>query len=386
MYRILLSLLLIVPLLLQGLPQSASAQTAASLPVPSAPSVAANAWLMVDYNSGAVLAEHNADMEVQPASLTKIMTSYVVYKEIAAGNLASTDMVTISEKAWRTGGSKMFIEVGKQVSVEDLLKGLVVQSGNDAAVALAEHVAGDEATFATLMNRHAERLGMTSSFFVNATGLPAPGHVVTARDLAILAIALIREFPDHYYLNSVKEFTYNDIRQFNRNKLLWRDSSVDGIKTGHTKAAGFCLVASAKREDMRLISIVLGAKSDKGRADANQTLLNYGFRFYNTSRLYAAGDSLGDAKVWKGEGEKLPVGVTKDLYVTVPRRQFKDLAVDLELTDPIVAPIAEGQKLGQVIITLKGEKVISSPVVALSPMPEAGLVGRTVDGLKMWFK
>lgn len=382
MYRILLSLLLIAPLL----PQSASAQTAASLPVPAAPSVAANAWLMVDFNSGAVLAEHNADMEVEPASLTKIMTSYVVYKEIAAGNLALSDMVTVSEKAWRTGGSKMFIEVGKQVSVEDLLKGLIVQSGNDAAVALAEHVAGDEATFATLMNRHAERLGMTGTFYVNATGLPAKGHVVTARDMAILAAALIRDFPDHYYLHSVKEFTYNNIRQFNRNKLLWRDSSVDGIKTGHTEAAGYCLVASAKREDMRLISIVLGAKNDKSRADANQTLLNYGFRFYNTSRLYAAGDSLGDAKVWKGETEQLPVGVTKDLYVTVPRRQFKELKVNLELRDPIVAPIEEGQELGQVVVTLKGETIISSPVVALRTMPEAGLVGRTLDGLKMWFK
>ncbi len=365
---------------------SLSAVAAPSLPVPSPPNIPATSWLMFDFDSGKVLASHLPNTEVPPASLTKMMTSYAVFKEIAAGNAKLSDVITVSEKAWRTGGSKMFIEVGKKVSVDDLMKGLIIQSGNDAAVALAEYIAGDEATFATLMNRHAEAMGMNHTFYVNSTGLPAPGHVATAHDLGILAAALIRDFPEHYALHSQKTFEFGGIKQYNRNKLLWRDSSVDGIKTGHTEAAGYCLVASAKRDGMRLISVVLGAKNDKGRADSNQALINYGFRFFNTRLLYKAGDSLGDAAIWKGKSEKLPVGISEDLYVTVPRRQFKDLKVTTELQNTIIAPITEGQELGRLLITLDGEEVASRPLLALRNMPEGGFFSRTSDTVKLWFK
>ncbi|MCP5352056.1 MAG: D-alanyl-D-alanine carboxypeptidase [Chromatiales bacterium] len=358
----------------------------AALPVPAAPELAATAWLLIDYNSGTVLAEHNPDEQLPPASLTKMMTAYVVFKEISEGKLKLSDMVTISEKAWRTGGSKMFIEVGKQVSVEDLLMGLIIQSGNDAAVALAEFVAGDETTFAHLMNRHADRLGLTGTHFTNSTGLPDEAHRTTARDLAVIATHLIRDFPEHYGWHAIKEYEFNGIRQHNRNKLLWRDSSVDGIKTGHTEAAGFCLVTSALRDDMRLVSVVLGTASDKARADANQTLLNYGFRFYNTRRVFNGGDRLEDATVWKGETDKLPVGLAEDLWITVSRQRFKDLKSEMLLDARLIAPIAKGQQIGTLKVTLDGDTVTEKPLIALTPVAEGGLFTRIGDSVKLWFE
>ncbi|MCB1736879.1 MAG: D-alanyl-D-alanine carboxypeptidase [Gammaproteobacteria bacterium] len=358
----------------------------AALPVPAPPELAASAWLLVDFNSGKVLAEHNADQQVEPASLTKMMTAYAVFKEIAGRNLKLSDEATISEKAWRTGGSKMFIEVGKQVSIEDLLKGLIIQSGNDAAVALAEFVAGDETTFAQLMNRHADRMGLTNTHFVNSTGLPDPEHLTTARDLAVIATALVRDFPEHYGWYSIKEFEYNGIRQFNRNKLLWRDASVDGIKTGHTEAAGYCLVTSAEREGMRLVSVVLGTANDKARADANQALLNYGFRFYNTRRVFSGGERLEDAKVWKGASDTLPIGIASDLWVTVSRRQFKDLKSEMSINTRLVAPITEGQQVGTLKLTLDGETVAEHPLIALRSIAEGGFFTRISDGIKLWFE
>ncbi|MCB1734843.1 MAG: D-alanyl-D-alanine carboxypeptidase [Gammaproteobacteria bacterium] len=358
----------------------------AALPVPAPPELAASAWLLIDFNSGKVLAEHNPDQQVEPASLTKMMTAYVVFKEIAGGHLKLSDQVTISEKAWRTGGSKMFIEVGNQVRVEDLLKGLIIQSGNDAAVALAEFVAGDETTFAHLMNRHAERLGLTNTHFVNATGLPDPEHLTTAHDLAVIATALVHDFPEHYGWHAIKEYEWNGIRQFNRNKLLWRDSTVDGIKTGHTEAAGYCLVASAEREGMRLISVVLGTASDKARADANQTLLNYGFRFYNTRRVFSGGERLEDTKVWKGDSDNLPVGIANDLWATVSRRQFQDLKSEMSLNAKLIAPIAEGQEVGTLKLMLGEDVVAERPLIALRPIAEGGFFTRLRDSIKLWFE
>ncbi|MFM1892112.1 MAG: D-alanyl-D-alanine carboxypeptidase, partial [Pseudomonadota bacterium] len=277
-----------------------SASAVAAPPVPAPPTVAGTGHLLLDMHSGRVLAESNADARLEPASLTKIMTAYVVFRELQHGNLKLEDQALISEKAWKTPGSRMFIEVGKRVSVGDLLNGMVIQSGNDASVALAEHIAGSEDTFAGLMNEHSRRLGMQNTHFVNATGLPHEDHYTTPRDIAKVTIATIREFPELYKLYAVKEFVWNDIKQPNRNLLLWRDDSVDGVKTGHTEAAGYCLVSSAAREGMRLVAVVMGTSSENARAKESLSLLNYGFRFFETHRLYAAGDALVRTRVWKG--------------------------------------------------------------------------------------
>ena len=296
---------------------------AAPLPVPKPPSTGARAYILQDFDSGRIIAEKDSDKSIEPASITKLMSAYAVFTELKNGNITLDDKVTISEKAWRTPGSRMFIEVGKQVSVEDLLKGVIIQSGNDATVALAEYIAGSEDTFAALMNRHAEELGLTGSHFVNSTGLPDPEHYMSARDIARLAADLIREFPEYYKWYSQKEFTYNDITQYNRNKLLWRDESVDGMKTGHTDSAGYCLVTSAKQEDMRLISVVLGTASENARAEASQALLNYGFRFFETHKLYEGGNQLATSRVWKGATDSVSLGIDKPLYATIPRGQYK---------------------------------------------------------------
>ncbi|MGZ8191099.1 MAG: D-alanyl-D-alanine carboxypeptidase family protein, partial [Methylococcaceae bacterium] len=318
----------------------------ADILIPLPPAIAASAYILQDFHTGKVLAENNADARLAPASLTKIMTVYVVFRELSSGHLHLDDLATISKKAWGTSGSRMFIEVNDRVKIEDLLKGVIIQSGNDASVALAEHVAGSETTFADMMNQHAARLGMANTHFLNSDGLPIQDHYTSARDLAILTTALIKEFPDYYKWFSQKEFTYNKITQQNRNLLLGRDDSVDGVKTGFTDDAGYCLVTSALREDMRLISVVMGAKSANARANENQTLLNYGFRFFESHRLYEGKKPLSEAKVWKGESQTLPVGLAEDLHVTIPRRLYKDLKAVITVDKNITAPIKEGTKLG----------------------------------------
>jgi len=294
--------------------------------------------------------------------------------------------VTISEKAWRMKGSKMFVEVGKQVSVDDLLKGLIIQSGNDASVALAEHIAGSESAFAGYMNHQAKLLGMSNTNFVNATGWPDENHYSSARDIATLTRTIIREFPQSYQYYKVREYTFNKIRQFNRNRLLWRDDTVDGVKTGHTEAAGFCLVASAQREEMRLISVVLGAESDKARTQSSQSLLNYGFRFFETHRLYRTDEVLQAARIWYGEQEQVSMGVGKDIYITIPRGRYRDLDISMAIDQEISAPVIQGQQLGQVSIKLDEELVLSENIVAMQAVGEGSLFVRAMDRIKLMFR
>ena len=357
--------------------------SAQAIPTPAPPKVAGTGHLLIDFNSGHVISEENANSRLEPASLTKLMTAYVVFEELSQGNLKLDDLVTISEKAWKTGGSKMFIEVGKQVRIEDLLMGLIIQSGNDASVALAEHVAGSESVFASLMNTQAQKLGMLNTNFVNSSGLPHPDHYTTVEDMAKMASATIRKHPEYYRWYSEKSFTFNGISQSNRNKLLWRDKSVDGMKTGHTEAAGYCLVASAKREEMRLISVIMGTASEKSRADESMKLLNYGFRFFQTHKLYSAGDTLSSAKIWKGASARLPVGIPEDLFITIPRNQYKNLDASIQLNSLITAPITKGQKLGEVIVELSGEEVSRQPLVALQSVAEGGFFSRMMDNVMM---
>lgn len=364
---------------------TANAEEAENL-TPSAPTLAASSYILQDYNTGKVLAENNADVKLAPASLTKILTVYVVFKEIKNGHLKLEDKVTISQNAWKTSGSRMFVQVNDQVKVEDLLKGVIIQSGNDASVALAEHVAGNEATFAELMNQHAARLGMANSHFENSDGLPSDGHYTTARDLAIITTALIKEFPEHYPWFSQKEFTYNKITQQNRNMLLSRDESVDGVKTGHTEEAGYCLVASALRNGMRLISVVMGTESMNARANENQTLLNYGFRFFESHRLYEGQKVIQEARIWKGDAEILPLGLTEDLYVTIPRRQYNDLKATVNIDKQIIAPVKAGDKLGAVTVALKGEAITTKDLVALKAVEKGGIFRRLYDSVLMMIK
>jgi D-alanyl-D-alanine carboxypeptidase (penicillin-binding protein 5/6) len=309
-----------------------------------------------------------------------------VFRELANGNIALGDMVSISEKAWRTPGSRMFVEVGKQVSVENLLRGMIIQSGNDATVALAEFIAGSEETFAALMNRHAEELGLTSSHFMNSTGLPDQDHYMSARDIARLAAVLIREFPDYYAWYSEKEFTWNDITQYNRNKLLWRDDSVDGVKTGHTDSAGYCLVTSAEKEGMRLITVVLGTKSENARAEASQALLNYGFRFFETHKLYDTGTALTNARVWKGDSENVQLGLDRPLYATIPRGQYNSLDASMTVDNRITAPVTAGQSLGMVLVRLGEEVIAEQPLVALQGVSEGSFWQRIVDEAMLYFE
>lgn len=360
--------------------------TFAQMPTPSPPIIGAKSYLVIDATTGEEIASLDPDTPLAPASLTKIMTTYVVFKALEQGQLSLDEMVTISEKAWRTPGSRMFVEVNTQVSVEDLLLGLIVQSGNDAGVALAEHIAGSEDVFAQMMTQHAQRLGMNSSYFVNATGLPAEGHETTARDLATLARALVNEFPEYYAWHAVKEFTFNDIRQANRNKLLWRDASVDGIKTGHTEDAGFCLVASAKRDDMRIISVVLGMSSEKARADGSQALLNYGFRFFETRLLFKAGEEVTTARVWKSLNETSRLGVLEDLYITVRRGAYDKLESSVDMPAIVEAPIAAGQQVAELSISLDGNELLRAPLRALDDNPTGSLWQRTRDSISLMFE
>ncbi len=357
----------------------------AQRPVPSPPQVSADGHLLLDFESGRVLAENGATNRLEPASLTKIMTAYVVFKELEAGNIRLDDQVLISEKAWRTPGSRMFVEVGKKVSLELLLKGTIIQSGNDASVALAEHLAGSEDSFAQMMNHHARRLEMLDTHFANSTGLPNIDHYTTPRDIAKVTLASIREFQDLYAWYSIKDLTFNDIKQRNRNLLLWRDDSVDGVKTGHTEAAGYCLVASAQKGDMRLISVVMGTKSEEARARDSQSLLSYGFRFFETHKLYSANRSLSNVRVWKGEIKQLQLGLAEDLNVTIPRGQYETLSAKMELDPRIIAPVRKGKTCGHVKVSMGDEEIARVPLIALEDVPEGGLWRRLVDSAMLWW-
>jgi len=362
----------------------ASIPSVAQTPVPAVPSIGASSFILLDFHSDSVIAGEDPDKRVEPASITKLMTSYVAFSEIARGNLALDDEVLISENAWRTPGSRMFIEVGNRVPVEALLKGIIIQSGNDASVAIAEHLAGTETVFASMMNEQAGALGMTNTRYVNATGLPDPGQYTTARDSAILARALIRDFPEFYGWYSEREFTFADIRQHNRNRLLWRDPSVDGLKTGHTSSAGYCLVTSASRDGMRLISVVMGTDSEEARASASQALLNYGFRFFETYQLYDGGEELKQETVWKGRSDEVGLGLEGELFVTIPRGRYDALEATVELNDRLLAPLAAGQVVGELVIDLDGEAVVRRPLVTLEPVERAGFFGRTGDSVRLW--
>jgi D-alanyl-D-alanine carboxypeptidase (penicillin-binding protein 5/6) len=301
------------------------------------------------------------------------MTAYVIYNELEAGRLKMDELVTISEKAWRMGGSRMYVEVDSKVSVESLLKGLIIQSGNDASVALAEYIAGSESAFVSMMNQYAADLGMTNTNYVNSTGWPHSGHRTTARDIITLSAAIIREFPDHYKWYSEKDYKYNNIKQYNRNKLLWRDNSVDGLKTGHTDSAGYCLVSSAKRSDMRLISAVLGTKSEKARSDVSRSLLNYGFRFYETHKLYSAGEALHQSRIWRGEVDQVSLGISSDLHITIPRGSYKRLKPSMDIDTKIEAPVEKGSQLGVVRIILNKKELSTTPLVALESVEEGNI-------------
>ncbi len=356
----------------------------AQVPVPAPPSIGASSYILLDFHSLQSVAEREPDLPVEPASITKLMTSYVAFREIAMGNLALDDTVLISERAWRTPGSRMFVEVGTRVRVEDLMRGIIIQSGNDASVAIAEHIGGSEEVFASMMNEQARALGMVNTNYVNSTGLPDPEQLTSARDSALLARALISEFPDFYSWYSEREFTYNEIRQHNRNRLLWRDPSVDGLKTGHTTSAGYCLVTSASRDGMRLISVVMGTASEEARATASQALLNYGFRFFETYQLYEAGDELRRERVWQGSEREVSLGIADDLFVTIPRGRYDALEARLELDDDLTAPLAEGEAVGQLMIVLDADVVAQRPLVTRQAVERAGFFGRTTDGLRRW--
>jgi D-alanyl-D-alanine carboxypeptidase (penicillin-binding protein 5/6) len=353
--------------------------------IPAPPQLASTAYLLLDADTGEVLVEKSADEQLPPASLTKMMTSYIVSSEIERGNLQEDELVDVSVKAWRMGGSKMFIREGTRVSVKDLLRGVIIQSGNDASVALAEHVAGSEDAFVDVMNQQAALLGMDATRYMNATGWPAEGHITTARDLSLLARALINDFPEHYKLYSEKYFKYNGINQPNRNKLLFRDKSVDGIKTGHTDEAGFCLVSSAKKNGMRLIAVVMGTRSEAARAAESQKLLTYGFRFYQTRKVYAAGDQLDTSRVWAGKTDQVTLGIKNDLLLTIPRGAEKQLQASMLVDEVIKAPVPVGKVLGELEVRLGDEVVAKQPLVALNAVEEAGFLARLWDAIKLFF-
>ncbi|MDP2239623.1 MAG: D-alanyl-D-alanine carboxypeptidase family protein [Burkholderiales bacterium] len=366
-------------------PQLLFAQPAASS-IPAAPALAAKAYVLFDFNSGQLLVSQNPDQRVEPASLTKLMTAYLTFSALKQKTLKPDQAVTVSERAWRAEGSRMFIEPRKPVTVDELIRGMIVQSGNDACIALAEAIAGSEEVFAQMMNREAQRLGMKNTSFMNSTGLPHPQHYSTAHDLALLAVAIIRDFPEHYPLYSLKEFRYNNITQANRNRLLWQDPTVDGMKTGYTENAGYCLVTSAKRDAHRLVSVVLGTASESARAAESQKLLNYGFQFYDSVRLYEKNQPVATLQVWKGGGNSVKAGFTGDLYLSLPKGQADKVKATVESAQPLLAPINAGQKVGVMKLTLDGKPYIELPVVALESVPLAGIFGRGWDSLRLLFK
>jgi len=362
------------------------ALSASAGPVPKAPSTSGESSFLMDAHTGRVLAAKNPDRRMAPASLTKLMTAYVVYDALRDGAISLDDSVEISEAAWRMGGSQMFLEVGTTATVDQLLDGLVVQSGNDAAVALAEHTAGSLPAFVEQMNHEAERLGLENTHFLNPEGLPDENHYSSAHDLALIARAIIREFPGHYERYSKREFTYNNIRQYNRNDLLWSDPSVDGLKTGYTEEAGYCLVSSAERDGMRLISVVMGAPSEDQRVSDSRSLLSWGFRFFETHRLYAGGDVLKTTRIWKGAQEQIDLGAANDLYVTIPRGEYDNLEAEVSLPRQLEAPIQEGLAVGTVNVALDGETIAEVPLVTLQSVATGSFLQRMSDTVLQWFE
>jgi D-alanyl-D-alanine carboxypeptidase (penicillin-binding protein 5/6) len=352
-----------------------------TLMIPAPPQLAAKAYLLIDYLSDYVIAEQDVDQRVEPASLTKMMTVYAVDHAIKNGKLKLNDLVQISEKAWKSEGTRMFVDVHSKVPVIDLLRGIIIQSGNDASVALAEQIAGSETTFAQLMNQYAKQLGMVNTHFTNATGLPDPNHYTTARDMAILAKALIRDFPETYQIYAQKEFLYHDIKQENRNRLLWRNELVDGIKTGHTDSAGYCLVASGKKENMRLIAVVMGTKSDGARTEETNKLLMYGFQFYETRKLYPAGTALKKARIWMGTEKEVELGLADDLYVTIGHGQYDHLKSAIQVAPGIKAPAEIGTTLGTVTVQMNDKTLVERPIVALNTVAESGFFSQIFDTL-----
>src|SRR5579883_2093004 len=359
----------------------------AAVPTPPPPDLDAGSYILIDHQTGDVIAQKNADQRMQPASLTKLITSYVVFAALKDGRVKLDDPVTISEDAWRTGGSRSFVQVGSQVPVIDLIKGMIVQSGNDATVALAERVGGTRQGFVQLMNEYAQRLGMKSSHFTNVDGLPDPQHYTTARDLAIVANALIRDFPEYYYIFGMKDFTWNHIKQPNRNGLLWSDTSVDGLKTGHTDEAGYCLIASARRNGTRLVSVVLQAPTWHSREADSEALLNYGFNFFQTEKIATARAAVLKPRVYESASGYAAVGAPADLYVTLPRGQAASVTTHAVLTEPrLIAPLAAGTVVGELTVTdANGQMVGREPLVTLEAVPAGGLLTRTMDGVRLWF-
>ena len=354
--------------------------------IPDPPAIKAVGYILIDANSGQVIAKNNANERMEPASLTKMMASYVIAKAIKEGKATLTDEVTVSKKAWHMKGSRMFIEVGNKISLEKLLIGMIVQSGNDATIALAEHIAGDEKSFVEIMNKEAKELGLYDTHFTNATGLPNEEHYSTPHDMTMLGLALLRNFPEHYKYYSIKEYTYNGIKQFNRNQLLWKDETVDGIKTGHTESAGYCLVASAKRGSMRLVSTVLGTNSKAARTTESQKLLTYGFRFFETHKLYSANDKLTDVKIWKGNDETLPLGIADDLYITIPRGQYDKLEASMTVNSTILAPVASGEVYGNVNVMLGTQMVAKRDLISLDDVNKGSFWHNLVDSVKLWLR
>ena len=378
---------LLALLTLAGLSTLEPVHAADTTPIPKPPDVTARAYMLSDFQSGRVLAQDHADDRMEPASLTKLMTAYVIFTALKENRLKLTDQVTISEHAWRAEGSRTFVQVGTQIPVDILIKGMIIQSGNDATIALAEKVGGTEPAFAQIMNEYAKRIGMTATHFDNSDGLPSPTHYTTAHDMTTLAKSIIRDFPEYYPLFSMHEFLWNNIKQENRNGLLSRDPSVDGLKTGHTDSAGFCLVTSAKRDGMRLVSVVMGSPSVKAREDASAALLNYGYTFYETSKLKSARDAVLKPHVFKGETDYVSVGVPRDIIVTIGRGQATSLTTSAKLTqEPLIAPITAGQTLGELTVTdATGQVVVRSPLVALTADPAGGLWTRATDSIRLWF-
>lgn len=358
----------------------------AQAPVPQPPQINASSYILMDFNTGTVLAEREIDSRVEPASLTKLMTAYVIFKAIEEEQMGLNELVLVSERAWRTEGSRMFIEVGDQVRVDDLLRGMIIQSGNDASVALAEHLAGSEAAFANLMMYYADLLGMTGSSFMNATGLPDPNHYMTARDVATLAQAIISEFPNYYQLYSERSFTYNDIQQGNRNTLLRRDPSVDGLKTGYTDSAGYCLASSAIRDNMRLIAVVFGMNSAEARAEGSQVLLNYGFRFFETRRLINVNENVAEARILGGTPAYIPVGLGEEVFLTLPRGTYDDISVQVDINPDLWAPVDIGAQVGDIQILLNDSIVYENTLNALNSSEDAGYWQMLKDYVENWFQ
>ena len=372
-------LCLLVPLMI------APAAFAAEQMMPSPPQLAAKSYVLMEASSGNILVENNGDQRLPPASLTKLMTAYIATLDIRRGQIGENDPVTVSENAWRTGGSRMFIKVGTQVSVSDLLHGIIIQSGNDASVALAEHIAGSEDAFADMMNKTATDLGMSNSHFMNPTGLPNPEHYSSAHDMAVLARAIIHEDPAHYAIYSQKEFFWNGIKQPNRNLLLWRDKTVDGLKTGHTDEAGYCMVSSAVRDGMRLIAVVFGTVSEQARAAETQKLLTYGFRFFETQTFYQKGAELAQSPVWKGTTNQVKAGLAQDLTMTLPKGQLKKLQASMTMNPQLIAPIAKGDVIGKVEVKLDDKVVHSADLIALDAVDEGGIFRRVWDSIRLFF-